>query len=111
MEAKDGLNKILETDRLTLRRLTTYDIDALMDIFSDPEAMRYYPSTKSRKEAESWVRWVQKSYEENGYGLWAATLKATDEFVGQCGLVAQEVEGKREVEIGYLFLRGSGDRA
>jgi RimJ/RimL family protein N-acetyltransferase len=46
-----------------------------------------------------------RSYREHGFGLWAAILKDSDEFAGQCGLVAQEVEGKDEVEIGYLFLR------
>jgi RimJ/RimL family protein N-acetyltransferase len=80
-------------------------VDALMGIFSDPEAMRYYPSTKSRVEAEYWLRWVRQSYEENGFGLWAAILKETGEFTGQCGLMPQEVEDRREVEIGYLFLR------
>src|SRR3712207_7267801 len=49
---------------------------------SDPEAMRYYPSTKSRDEAEDWVRWVHHSYEENGFGLWAAILMETGEFTG-----------------------------
>lgn len=105
MEPKDGADKILETERLVLRQMTMDDVDALMDIFSDPEAMRYYPSTKSRDEAEGWVRWVQHSYEENGFGLWAAILMETGEFTGQCGLMPQQVEGHREVEIGYLFLR------
>ena len=34
-----------------------------------------------------------------------AVLEDSGEFVGQCGLTIQEVEGKNEVEIGYLFLR------
>ena len=48
--------KVLETERLILRQLEMSDVDALMGIFSDPEAMRYYPGTKSRTEAEEWVR-------------------------------------------------------
>ena len=32
-------------------------------------------------------------------------LKETGEFCGQCGLMPQEVEGRREVEVGYLFVR------
>ncbi len=97
--------KVLETERLILRPLEMSDVDALMGIFSDPVAMRYYPSTKSRREAEEWVRRFQKSYREHGFGLWAAILKDSGEFAGQCGLVAQEVDGRDEVEIGYLFLR------
>lgn len=88
-----------------LRHLEMSDVDALLGIFSDPEAMRYYPGTKSRSEAEDWVRGNLRSYREHGFGLWAAVLKDSGEFAGQCGLAAQEVDGKDEVEIGYLFLR------
>lgn len=96
---------VLETERMVLRELVPEDVDDLMPIFSDPEAMRYYPSTKSREEVERWIRWVTGSYEQNGFGLWACVLKATSEFCGQCGLMPQEVEGRREVEVGYLFVR------
>ena len=95
-----------ETERMVLREMVPEDVDDLMLIFSDPEAMRYYPSTKTREEAEGWVRWVTQSYEENGFGLWACVLKETGEFCGQCGLMLQEVGGQREVEVGYLFVRG-----
>lgn len=96
---------VLETERMMLRELVPEDVDDLMLIFSDPEAMRYYPSTKSREEAERWIRWVTGSYEQNGFGLWACVLKETGELCGQCGLMPQEVEGRREVEVGYLFVR------
>ncbi|HEX6709528.1 MAG TPA: GNAT family N-acetyltransferase [Rubrobacter sp.] len=98
-------DSILETERMFLRRMEMSDVDYLMGIFSDPVAMRYYPGTKSRQEVEDWVRWTLESYRDHGFGLWAALLKDSGEFVGQCGLTVQEVEGKEEVEIGYLFLR------
>ena len=97
--------KVLETERLILRRMERSDVDNLLGIFSDPVAMRYYPSTKDRREAIGWIEWILGSYERDGIGLWVAVLKETGEFVGQCGLVVQEVDGRREVEIGYLFLR------
>ena len=97
--------RVLETERMVLRRMTMSDVDDLMGIFSDPVAMRHYPATKSRTEAEEWVRWTLGSYREHGFGQWVAILKETDEFAGQCGLTVQEVEGTEEVEIGYLFLR------
>jgi RimJ/RimL family protein N-acetyltransferase len=100
MEPTDGPDKILETERLVLRQMTIADVDALMDIFSDPEAMRYYPSTKSREEAKGWVRWVRHSYEENGFGLWAAILMETGEFTGQCGLMPQESRATERSKLG-----------
>jgi [ribosomal protein S5]-alanine N-acetyltransferase len=98
-------NKVLQTERMALRQMEMGDVDDLMGIFSDPVAMRYYPNTKSRQEAEEWVRRAQESYRDHGFGLWVAVLEDSGEFVGQCGLTVQEVEGKNEVEIGYLFLR------
>lgn len=98
-------DKVLETERMMLRRMEMADLDDLMGIFSDPEAMRYYPATKSREEAEEWVRWTLGSYRDHGFGQWVAILKGSGEFAGQCGLTMQQVEGKEEVEIGYLFLR------
>jgi len=98
-------HKVLQTERMVLRRMEMADVDDLMDIFSDPVAMRYYPGTKSRQEAEEWVLRVLRSYREHGFGLWVAVLEGSGEFAGQCGLTVQVVEGKDEVEIGYLFLR------
>ena len=96
---------ILESQRMFLRRMEMSDVDYLMGIFSDPVAMRYYPGTKSRQEVGDWLRWTLDSYRDYGFGLWAAVLKDSGEFAGQCGLTVQEVEGKEEIEIGYLFLR------
>jgi len=100
------MKSILETDRLLLRRLTMDDVDNLLGIFSDPEAMRYYPATKGRKETIEWIGWNLKSYSEHGFGLWAVIRKDTSNFAGQCGLILQrDVDGRDEVEVGYSFLR------
>lgn len=61
------------------------DVDDLMGIFSDPVAMRYYPGTKSREEAEEWVRWTLGSYRDHGFGQWVAILRGSGEFAGQGG--------------------------
>jgi RimJ/RimL family protein N-acetyltransferase len=81
------------------------DADNLLQIFSDPIAMTYYPSTKDRAETIKWIEWTRKNYASYGIGLWVAELKENGVFVGQCGLVLQEVDGKQEVEIGYSFVR------
>ena len=100
------MNTMFETNRLLLRRLTLDDVDNLLGIFSDPEAMRYYPATKSRQETIDWIHWNLKSYNEHGFGLWAVIRKNTRTFAGQCGLIMQRnVDGRDEVEIGYSFLR------
>jgi RimJ/RimL family protein N-acetyltransferase len=95
----------LETERLLLRQMNMDDVENLQGIFSDPEAMRYYPGIKDRRETEDWIQWNMSSYQKYGFGLWVAILKVPQQFAGQCGLIMQEVEGRQEVEIGYLFLR------
>ena len=65
----------LETERLKFRDLNRSDIDNLQEIFTDPVAMEYYPSTKTESETLEWIDWNIKSYQENGYGLWALINK------------------------------------
>jgi RimJ/RimL family protein N-acetyltransferase len=97
---------VLETDRLWLRPFTRDDTDNLLGIFADPEAMRFYASTKTREQTVQWIDWSIRSYAEHGFGLWAVVLKETTQFVGQCGLVLQrDVAGRDEPEIGYALLR------
>lgn len=104
--AAGHMSCVVETDRLLLRQATPGDVDDLLGIFSDPIAMQYYSRTKTREETAAWLRWNMDDYARHGFGLWVVTLKGTREFVGQCGLVMQaDIDGKDEVEIGYLMLR------
>lgn len=70
-------------------------------LLGDPAVMRYYPQPKDRDEALAWINWNQRLYQQKGFGLWLVTLLATGEFVGECGLTPQEIEGTIEIEIGY----------
>jgi RimJ/RimL family protein N-acetyltransferase len=96
---------ILQTDRLLLRELSESDFGDLLAMFSDPEVMHYYPATKSADETRAWLDWNLDSYAAHGHGLWAAVLRKSGDFVGQVGLVRQEVDGSEEIELGYLLLR------
>lgn len=96
---------MLETERLLFRRMTLDDVDCLMEIFSDPIAMQYYPSTLSRGLAQKWIEWNIEKYEEHGFGLWICELKSDGGFVGQCGIIPQVVDEIDEREIGYLLAR------
>jgi len=100
----------IETRRLVLRRLTLDDADLLLAIFSDPVAMRYYDSTRDRDQTLGWIRWNLAMYEQRGHGMWAAFEREGRRFVGQIGLVAQEVQGNTETELGYLLQRSCWGR-
>src|SRR5258707_10742139 len=71
-----------------------------------PEVMRLYPHPMTRDEALAWIDWNQRLYCDEGHGLWLVTLRATGEFVGDCGLTPQEIEGAIELEVGYYVRAG-----
>ncbi|UJL47352.1 GNAT family N-acetyltransferase [Virgibacillus sp. NKC19-16] len=96
---------VLSTERINLRKMNNNDVGNLMEIFSDPVAMEYYPSTKDEQETKKWIDWTISNYANFGSGLWIVEEKETGEFLGQCGIVLQKVDGVVEMEIGYLFAR------
>ena len=89
------------TRRLAFREMTPDDLDDMAALLGDPQVMRYYPHPKTREEALGWIAWNQRLYREHGVGLWLLTLGATGEFVGDCGLTPQQVDGATELEVGY----------
>lgn len=101
---------VIETERLGLRRLSPGDLDDMAALLGDPEVMRYYPRPKSRDEARQWIEWNLDSYERYGHGLWASVVKETGQFIGDCGLVVQTVDGEDLVEVGYHLVRSQWRR-
>ncbi len=89
----------IETDRLLLREMTEEDFDALYAILSDPETMQYYPKPYDEAGVRCWIAWCRDSYAKNGFGLWAVTLDG--EFIGDCGISLQPINGQWLPEIGY----------
>ncbi|HZS07987.1 MAG TPA: GNAT family N-acetyltransferase [Blastocatellia bacterium] len=94
-------NVILETGRIILREMTMDDVDDLARILSDPITMRFYPQPLDDQGVREWVARNLNRYAQDGCGLWAMVLKDNRHVVGDCGLVVQEVEGVKDLEIGY----------
>lgn len=93
----------LSTPRLHFRQLDLNDVDALMEFFNSAEALKFFPMLKQgeRQEAISWIERMEKRYTDHGVGLWALTDRQTGAFIGQCGLLVQDIDGNIELEIGY----------
>ena len=91
---------ILETERLRLREFTLDDVTALHAVLGDPVAMQWYPAPYDLDGVKAWIERSLNRYRSDGHGLWAMVLKSSAELIGDCGCVLQEVEGKREMEIG-----------
>ena len=92
---------MIETQRLLLREYTTDDFDALFEIMSDPETMQHYPAPFDEARTRRWIEWNLENYVKYGFGLWAVVLKETGEFIGDCGITIQKIDGENLPEIGY----------
>lgn len=97
--------KILETHRLLLRRLVPGDLERLYALYGDPETRRYFPEgTLTYEETKEELDWFLNGHPERPeLGLWATIHKATDRFIGRCGLLPWTIEGRPEVEVAYLL--------
>ena len=96
---------LLETERLSLRRLTQDDFEALRLILQDPEVMYAYEGALSATEVREWLDRQLARYEMWDFGLWAVVLKESGQVIGQCGLTMQPWKDREVLEIGYLFQR------
>lgn len=101
----EEINKILETERLYLRRMCQTDYTSLCKILQDEETMYAYEGAFSDAEVQEWLDRQMERYKRWDFGLWAVILKETDEMIGQCGLTMQPWKDKEVLEIGYLFQR------
>ncbi len=91
---------------MKLSPLSEEDEENLLKIFTDPIAMKFYHGTKKRVDAKEWINKSSALYKQQGLGFLACRLKTSGEFVGICGLLPQSpVEGRDEIEVGYLFVR------
>ena len=97
--------KILETERLMLRRLLPEDLDRLFALYSDAETRRYFPEgTLTYEETREELEWFLNGHPEHPeLGLWATIHKPTNQFIGRCGLLPWPIDGRTEVEVAYLL--------
>ena len=75
--------------------------DALYEIMSDAETMKHYPAPFDEVRTRRWIECNLEIYQKYGWGLWAVVLKETGEFIGDCGITLQDIDGQLLPEIGY----------
>lgn len=97
--------KIIETERLYLRKLIIDDKKDLMKVLSNPESMKFYPHPFSEKELESWIQWNIENYKKYKHGLWAVILKEGEILIGDCGITMQNIGDETIPEIGFHIIK------
>lgn len=101
---------VIETARLILRQFVPGDLALLAPIFADAEMMRFYNAPFTREQTRGWIDWNLRLYAERGHGLWAMLRREDDLFLGDCGIVPQQIEGAELLEIGYHVRRDQWGR-
>ncbi len=97
--------KVCETERLTLRLLSTDDAAFILRLVNEPSFLQNIGDKCVRNlddAAQYILQGPIKSYEQNGFGLWLVALKNTLTPIGICGLIKRD--GLDDPEVGYAFL-------
>lgn len=96
---------ILETEHLLFRPLELSDLDDLTALYSDPDVMRFLSGPRDREEVQRVLNMYIREYQIYGHSFFATISKSEQRFIGQCGLLHQEVDGETEIELGYVLAR------
>jgi RimJ/RimL family protein N-acetyltransferase len=93
----------LKTNRLILRDWKAADRESFARINADPRVMEYLGEPLSRKESNEVVDRIEAHFRTRGFGLCAAELTETGEFIGFIGLAVPTFEAAFNpcVEIGW----------
>ena len=96
---------MLETERLSLRRLSTDDAAFIFGLVNQPSFVKHIGDKGVRTRADA-VAYIQNgpvaSYERFGFGLNLVELKGSGIPIGICGLLKRDT--LPDVDIGFAFL-------
>lgn len=99
------MNAVLETPRLMLRAFTLDDVDAMYQLMTVPEVIRYV-GNKAAQSKQDTLDYLQqhplRDYQVYGYGRFACVWKETGQVIGFSGI--KYLEEIQETELGYRFL-------
>ena len=96
-----------ETERLRFRLLKEADFDQWLEFFLQSDVTHFLGFKEietPQQQCEEWFNLTLNRYKNDLGGLNVLIDKNTNDFIGQCGLLIQEVDDKKEMEIGYSML-------
>ncbi len=97
--------KVLETDRLILRRLSTDDAEFILELLNEPSFLRFIgdKGVRTLEDARNYIlNGPVDMYNRLGFGLYLTELKEDGAPIGICGLIKRD--GLEDVDIGFAFL-------
>jgi RimJ/RimL family protein N-acetyltransferase len=102
----------IRTDRLLMRRWLESDREPFAALNTDPETMRFFPTTPDRPASDAFIDLIESRFEQQGYGLWALEVTDTGQFIGFTGLnsMPDDVPGAGGTEVGWRLARRAWHR-
>jgi [ribosomal protein S5]-alanine N-acetyltransferase len=96
---------VLNTKRLQLRHFEPDDLAPLYALYRDAEMRKYYPDgTRTLEETKEELDYFLQGHPRHPeLGLWATIERSSGEFLGRCGLLPWDIEGKDEVELAFMI--------
>ncbi|MEO0311929.1 MAG: putative N-acetyltransferase YkkB [Bacteroidota bacterium] len=94
-------------DRMIARPITTDDLDDIVAFYNDEEASRFLKFEASMSNESMAQYYLDKQLDRYRMhnGLMVLERKLDGAIVGHCGLLYQEVDGEKIIEIGYRLLK------
>lgn len=77
---------IFSSNRLGFRKFNNSDVDPFFKLNSDPEVMKYFPSTLDMEETQHLITRINLHIEEYGFGFFAVDHLDSNTFAGFLGL-------------------------
>jgi RimJ/RimL family protein N-acetyltransferase len=97
--------KVLETDRLVLRRLTIDDAAFILEHVNEPSWLQFIGDrgVRTLDDARAYIsNGPIAMYEQHGFGLYLTELKGEGVPIGTSGLIKRK--GLEDVDIGFALL-------
>lgn len=94
----------IETERMIGYRMQPSHFDDLNALHKDEEVAKTLGGVWSDNFLESRMQTYIDHWDEHGFGLWMFYDKKSGVFIGRGGLVETEIDGQKEVEVGFAVL-------
>lgn len=99
---------LLNSERLSLRKLTLEDITAWTLFFKNNDRLHFLGIDVSKSHEVLATEWIERQlqrYETEGLGHLAIESIENGEFIGLGGILPRVIDGKQEYEIAYSLFK------
>lgn len=103
VKSKDS-SSVLETERLTLRRLDEPDAEFILGLLNEPSFHQYIGDrgVRTEEDARAYIRnGPMASYDRFGFGLWLVQRRDDTAPIGICGLLKRDT--LPDVDVGFAL--------